>query len=113
MPPATTQRARDIGVGRIISRRPSVSSDAHFATKVAPAKPAAMYSSSRVELEPAARRREVEAREDGLRRSSRAAGRCPIWSANAPDSDASSAPDQAEADRPRRAPAAAGRRTRG
>ena len=42
MPPAITQRARPSGVARTISSRPSVSSDAHFATSVAPANPAAM-----------------------------------------------------------------------
>ena len=41
-PPATTQRARASGVARTISRRPSVSSEAHFETSVAAANPAAM-----------------------------------------------------------------------
>ena len=45
-PPAITHRARAIGVARTISRRPSVSSDAHFETNVAPANPAAMKNSS-------------------------------------------------------------------
>ena len=38
----STQRVARSGVARTISRRPSVSSDAHFETKVAAAKPAAM-----------------------------------------------------------------------
>ena len=45
MPPAITHRARAVGVARTISRRPSVSSDAHFETNVAPANPAAMKNS--------------------------------------------------------------------
>src|ERR1035437_7643243 len=45
IPPAITHLARAIGVARIISRRPSFSSDAHFDTNVAAPKPAAIRRS--------------------------------------------------------------------
>ena len=44
--PLTSQRARVSGVARTSSRRPPVSSDAHFETSVAAANPAAMKNSS-------------------------------------------------------------------
>ena len=44
IPPETAHRARAMGVARIISRRPSCSSDAHFETNVAAPKPAAIRS---------------------------------------------------------------------
>ena len=61
--PENTQRARASGVARTISRRPPVSSDAHFDTNVAAAKPGGDVEQLDVELEEATGRGRIEPRE--------------------------------------------------
>ena len=112
MPPAITHFARASGVARTSSSRPSVSSEAHFETNVAAAKPAAMKSISMYSCsQPPTDVRSTPGnmrREDALRSWSRP----PSWSASVPTARRRRS-RSARGRCPTRAPAAAARRTPG
>ena len=91
IPPATTHLARASGVASTTSRRPPVSSEAHFETNVAAANPAAIRNSSRYSWSqlPAV----VKSKPGKICLKIRPIeGSLATWSANGPASEASSAP---------------------